>query len=172
MPLSICRRALPILLLPVAGLSAQATELQATESTIMHHAKGTFEVELNPLEPGNEAARAAGLGRMSLDKRYHGPMEAVGAGEMLFSGDGTRSGAYVAIENVSGRLDGREGSFVLVHHALMNQGRPEAWTVTVVPGSGTGALSGLSGALTITVVDGTHHYEFGYAIDEAAAPGE
>jgi hypothetical protein len=167
--MSICYCALPMLL-SVPGMPAHATELQSRETT-MHQAKGMFDVKLDSQPPDNDAARSAGIGRMSLDKRYRGPLEATGAGEMLFSGDGTQSGAYVAIEKVSGRLDGREGSFVLVHHALMNRGTPEAWTVTVAPDSGTGGLAGLSGTLAITIADGEHRYDFRYTLDGDTAAG-
>jgi hypothetical protein len=34
----------------------------------------------------------------------------------------------------------------------------------VVPGSGTDALAGLRGALTIDIVDGEHFYTFDYAL--------
>ncbi|RPE81459.1 DUF3224 domain-containing protein [Vulcaniibacterium tengchongense] len=99
----------------------------------MRQVNGTFEVKVTPQQPDNAPAQAAGIGRMSLQKRFHGPLQATGQGEMLYAGDGTTSGAYVAIEKVEGTLDGREGGFALVHHALMNRGKPEAWTVTVVP---------------------------------------
>lgn len=129
------------------------------------HATGNFEVKVQPQAADNPPAAAAGLGRLSLDKRFHGELEASGQGEMLAAGDGT-SGAYVAMEKISGTLHGRRGSFVLVHRALMVDGTPQEWTVAVVPGSGSGELAGIGGSLAITLVDGKHHYDFSYTLPQ------
>lgn len=134
----------------------------------MTHATGRFDVEVQPQQPDNPQAQAAGLGRLSLDKQFHGALQARSQGEMLASGDGTESGAYVAIEKVDGTLDGRRGSFVLVHRAVMNRGTPENWSVDVVPDSGTGQLAGLRGSMTITVAGGEHLYDFEYALPAEA----
>jgi hypothetical protein len=84
---------------------------------------------------------------------------------MLADGGGNRKdGAYVALERVTGTLDGRAGSFALVHRALMRDGTPEGWSVVVVPGSGTGALAGLEGSLRITIEHGTHFYDLEYTL--------
>jgi hypothetical protein len=76
------------------------------------------------------------------------------------------SGAYVAIERVSGTLQGRSGTFVLQHSGTMTRGTPEL-TITVVPDSGTGQLVGLEGKMTIKIADGKHSYEFEYTLAEA-----
>ena len=130
------------------------------------HATGHFDVKVQPQTADNPQAAASGLGRLSLDKQFHGDLDATGQGEMLAAGDGTTSGAYVALEKVTGKLHGRSGSFVLVHRALMVDGAPQEWTVVVVPGSGNGELAGLAGALTITIADGRHSYDFGYTLPE------
>lgn len=130
------------------------------------HALGTFEVKVQPQTADNPPARASGLGRLSLDKLFHGDLEASGQGEMLASGDATTSGAYVALEKIAGTLHGRSGSFVMVHRALMVRGTPREWTVTVVPDSGTSALEGLSGSMRIAIADGKHSYDFSYALND------
>lgn len=127
-------------------------------------AKGYFDVTLAPQKPDNPPAQGASLARMSIDKRYHGSIDGTAQGEMLAVGDGKQHGAYVAIEKVTATLDGRSGSFALVHRAALNQGAPEHWEVLVVPGSGTDQLAGISGALTITIRDGKHFYELQYAL--------
>lgn len=136
----------------------------------MRQAMGTFDVKVSPL-PGDEEGEATGIGRMQLEKQFHGALEASGSGQMLASGDGRMYGAYVAIEQIDGRLDGRVGAFALVHHARMNGGLPEGWTVSVVPGSGSGELAGISGSMAIEIADGVHRYVFDYVIDgEGGAP--
>ncbi len=100
-----------------------------------------------------------------MDKRYEGPLDAVGQGEMLADGGaGRKDGAYVAMERVTGSLHGRAGSFALVHRALMRNGTPEEWSVVVVPGSGTEALAGLEGSLRITLEHGQHFYDLEYTL--------
>lgn len=134
-------------------------------------AKGSFEVKIAPQAPDNPPAQAAALARLSLDKRYSGPLDAIGQGEMLAEGGGDRKdGAYVAMERVTGTLHGRAGSFALVHRALMRDGTPQDWTVVVVPGSGTKALAGLEGALRITLEQGMHFYDLEYTLPQEVSP--
>jgi len=158
-----------------AGVAAQARAEPAGTPLAMHialgtshpvrSAHGTFEVKVAPQAPDNPPAQAAALARLSIDKRYSGPLEAEGRGEMLADGGGDRKdGAYVAMERVTGVLHGRAGSFALVHRALMRDGKPEEWSVVVVPGSGTDALAGLEGSLRITVENGRHSYDLEYTL--------
>jgi hypothetical protein len=130
------------------------------------HARGTFDVTITPQSPDNEPAKASGAQRMSINKRLHGDLEGISLGEMLAVGDGKTSGAYVALERVTGSLHGRNGSFALVHRGLMVHGKSEGWTVTVVPGSGTEELAGLSGEMTIIIKDDKHFYEVRYSLPE------
>lgn len=104
------------------------------------------------------------LGRMSIDKRFHGDLEAISKGEMLSAVTSVKgSAAYVAIERVTGTLNGRDGTFVLQHTGAMNRGTP-ALTIQVVPDSGTDQLTGLSGALRIIITDAKHSYDFEYSL--------
>lgn len=128
---------------------------------------GSFEVKIVPQKPDNPPAEASKLGRMSIDKQFHGALEAFSKGEMLaLMNPETGSGGYVALERVTGTLDGRSGSFVLQHSATMNRGVP-ALSVKVVPDSGDGMLAGLSGSMNIRVEGGKHSYDFEYAIAES-----
>ena len=125
------------------------------------HASGTFEVKMTPQTPDDKSAAVA---RFSLDKRFQGDLEGNSKGEMLAVGTAvTGSAGYVAMEQVTGTLNGRRGAFALQHTGTMTRGAPQL-SVTVVPDSGTGELSGLSGKMTINIVDGKHFYEFEYTI--------
>jgi len=128
-------------------------------------AAGPFDVKVTPQKPDTQIARAANLGRLTVDKRFHGDLEGISKGEMLATQtDVPGSAGYVAMERVTGRLRGRTGSFVLQHSATMSRGAPVS-SITVVPDSGTGELRGISGTMTITVAkDGAHSYEFHYQI--------
>lgn len=128
-----------------------------------HRGEGVFDVKLSP-QPASAPTPGASLGRMLLDKRYHGDLDATAQGEMLSAGTDTQGSAgYVAIEHVVGRLQGRSGSFVLQHHALMNRGVPQL-AIVVVPDSGTGELLGLAGTMVVRIADGKHFYSFDYAL--------
>jgi hypothetical protein len=143
-------------------VSAQA---QTSKETTMH-AKGSFDVRVLPQKPDNPQEEKAGIGRMSIDKQFHGDLEGQSDGEMLsFMTDVKGSAGYVAIERVTGKLNGHSGSFVLQHNATMTRGTPQM-NIVVVPDSGTGELAGISGTLTITIIEGKHFYEFDYTLSD------
>lgn len=126
-------------------------------------ANGNFEVKLAPQSPAPGIEQAS-LGRMTIDKQFQGDLEAASLGEMLSAmGQVQGSAGYVAIERVTGVLHGKQGSFVLQHRGVMNRGVPELW-VTVVPDSGTEALSGLAGSMQIKIEEGRHYYVFDYTL--------
>jgi hypothetical protein len=128
-------------------------------------AAGTFDVKLNPLSA--YCADDVSMGRMSIDKQFQGDLQAISKGEMLSSMDrAVGSGAYVAIERVTGALGGREGSFALYHVGTMNRGEPQL-SVRVVPDSGTAQLAGLTGTMTIDIDSGKHSYTFDYSLPES-----
>jgi len=130
------------------------------------HASGTFEVKLNP-QPPDDKAEGSTLGRMSIDKQFHGDLEATSKGEMLTAmTDVKGSAGYVAIERVTGTLHGRSGSFVLQHSGSLTRSAPQQ-SITVVPDSGTGQLVGLAGKMTVTIADGKHSYDFEYTLPQA-----
>ena len=133
-------------------------------------AKGDFDVKLAPQALAFEdASDGAKLGRMSIDKQFHGDLEASSKGEMLSAMTATQGSAgYVAIEKVVGTLGGRRGTFVLQHFATMTRGAPRL-EIVVVPDSGTGDLVGLTGKMGIIIAEGgKHFYELEYDFDRPA----
>ena len=128
----------------------------------MKRATGSFEVNLQPLSNA-EVSGDALFGRMLLTKKFSGGLQATARGQMLSAGTATRGSAgYVAIDHITGELDGRTGSFVLQHSGSMNRGVPTL-SIMVVPDSGAGELTGLTGTLSINIVDGKHFYDFLYS---------
>jgi len=126
-------------------------------------AKGTFEVELQP-QGDPDAAEGVSLGRMSLRKTFRGDLVATGQGTMLTAMTPVKGSAgYVAIERVQGLLHGRRGSFVLQHSGSMADGAQQL-SITVVPGSGTGDLTGLSGRFGLRIEGALHCYELDYCL--------
>ena len=156
---------MPIAVLIYAGaMLLSAAPAVLTPMTMTTRATGTFDVTLNPLDTYDKADDSP-MRRMSIDKQFHGDLEATSKGEMLSAGTAVKTSAgYVAIEHVSGTLSGRKGTFVLQHSGTMNRGTP-LLSVTVVPDSGTGDLAGLSGKMAIIIEGGKHSYEFDYTIE-------
>jgi len=126
-------------------------------------AKGSFSVETRPLEEAHDS-QGVSLGRLSLDKQFEGDLTGMGRGQMLTALTPVKGSAgYVAIERVTGTLAGRSGSFVLQHAGTMDAAG-QRLSITVVPASGTGELSGLSGSLAIRIAEGRHFYELDYSL--------
>ena len=129
------------------------------------HASGTFEVKLVP-QPPEDKAEGSTMARMSIDKQFRGDLEATSKGQMLTAGTDVKGSAgYVAIERITGTLQGRTGSFVLQHTGTLTRGAPQQ-SITVVPDSGTGQLAGLTGKMTINIADGKHSFDFDYSLPE------
>jgi len=130
----------------------------------MNHASGTFEVKLVPQTDDKNGDAA--LGRMTIDKTFHGDLEGTSKGQMLTGMTEVKGSAgYVAIEKVSGTLHGRTGTFILQHTETMNRGVTHL-IITVVPDSGTGRLAGITGTFIVNIADGKHSYEFEYSLPE------
>ncbi|MDB5033589.1 MAG: hypothetical protein JWQ98_830 [Chlorobi bacterium] len=128
-------------------------------------ASGTFEVTLVPQKSGNEADDAI-VGRLSIDKQFHGDLEGNSRGQMLAAGTEVKGSAgYVAIERFTGTLHGRDGTFMLQHNGIMKRGDGEL-AIAVVPDSGTGGLAGIAGTMGIEIADGKHFYRFDYTLPE------
>lgn len=148
------------LLLVPALLNGQTSEKAPRE---VYQANGSFEVSLKPLDSYNSAKEAM-TGRMSLDKSFEGDLAGTSKGEMLTGMTAVKGSAgYVAIERVTGILNGRKGSFTLQHSGTMTRGVPSL-TITVIPDSGTDELSGLEGSLSIRMEDKEHYYLFEYSL--------
>lgn len=128
-------------------------------------AEGPFDVKMVPQSA--DPAGGESIARMLLDKRFHGALDATSKGQMLAMRTAVEGSAgYVAMEVVTGKLDGRQGSFVLQHSGTMNRGAPTL-ILTVVPDSGTGELAGLSGNMAIDIAAGKHSYRFDYSLAKA-----
>jgi hypothetical protein len=147
----------------LASAQAQPSHQDETqkEKTVTAHARGTFEVKATPAPSEDKNAVP---GRMLLDKQFHGDLVGTSKGQMLTAGDSTKGSAgYVAIEQVTGTMAGRSGSFALQHSGTMTNGALEL-NIKVVPGSGTGQFAGLAGTMTIKIEGGKHFYEFEYSL--------
>lgn len=129
-------------------------------------AAGEFQVKLQPMDFYAKGTEGINFGRMTIDKTFSGALEAISKGEMLSAMTPTKGSAgYVALEQVIGSLSGKKGSFVLQHFGTMNRGK-DSLVLEVVPDSGSGELTWLSGKMLINVENGKHLYEFEYELSE------
>ena len=127
-------------------------------------AHGTFQVNIIPQPSEEKPEGLTPLGRMLIEKQFHGDLVATSRGQMLTGMTEVKgSGVYVAVERVTGSLHARTGSFILHHLGLMVRGVPQL-TVSVVPDSGTGELVGIAGTMNIIIADGKHSYDFAYTL--------
>jgi hypothetical protein len=144
-------------------MRSQSPNTVQQEAVVTNRASGTFEVKLNPQAPDDDVGDPT-VSRMSIDKQFHGDLEATSVGQMLaVRTDVEGSAGYVAMERVTGTLHGRSGAFTLQHSGTMTRDDQEL-SVTVVPDSGTGELVGLAGKMSIDIVDGNHFYSFDYTL--------
>lgn len=156
--------AVPVLsaVLAVVGPMAPSAAPPQKGTTVTKHAAGTFDVKVVPQK--DEGIGDATIGRMSIDKQYRGDLVGTGLGQMLAGmGEVKDSGAYVAIERVTGTVHGKTGSFAVHHLGVMNRGA-QSLVITVIPDSGTGDLVGITGTMTIEIKGGAHYYTLDYSL--------
>ena len=132
----------------------------------MHHATGTFEVKMTPEAQGDAPADGLPTSRMAIAKTFIGGMTGTATGTMLVAGTpqpGHPAG-YVAIDQFSGSVDSKAGSFLLLHRGSIDKAGGAALSVIIAPDSGTGALEGISGTFAIKIEDGVHRYDLAYTL--------
>ncbi|MDX5982927.1 DUF3224 domain-containing protein [Sphingomonas echinoides] len=149
-----------LLLTPLALIAA------APERTLMQHATGTFEVKMTPEAKGDAPTGGLPTSRMGIAKTFIGGMTGSATGTMLAAGTpkpGHPAG-YVAIDQFNGSVDGKAGSFLLLHRGTIDKVGGADLSVIIAPDSGTGALEGISGSFAITIEGGVHRYDLAYTL--------
>jgi len=143
-------------MITVTTTMAQTTPSKEATMT----ARGPFDVTVIP----QDDKLNDGISRMASTKQYHGDLEGTSKGQMLAVGSAKSSGVYVAVETFTGTLQGKTGGFSLHHTGIMTKGVPSL-SISVVPDSGTGQLTGITGKMNIIIApDGKHSYEFEYVL--------
>jgi Protein of unknown function (DUF3224) len=122
----------------------------------------TFTIDLSP---GDSLLVGTALFRFT--KAWTGGLTGTSSGVMLSAGDPTSGNAgYVALENFDGSLDDRSGTFVLQQSGVMASSGSRL-EYTIVPGSGTGQLAGLTGTVELAVTADTHTVTVRYLLTGA-----
>lgn len=132
----------------------------------MHHATGTFQVTITPEAQAPAADGGLPTSRMGITKTFTGGVTGSARGTMLAAGvpGPGEAAAYVAVDQFAGTVDGRRGGFVLLHRGTMTRAGGGELSVTIAPDTGTGALAGIEGTLTIEVTGGVHRYDLAYSL--------
>ena len=120
-----------------------------------------------------EFAKETGVdyGGLELSKTFTGAIDGTSTVEMLYTRtpgeDGSFAGAgYVALERILATVDGREGSFALLHISTVLGNEPPLSRFLISPRSGTGELAGISGVGLITIADdGSHTLHLDYELE-------
>jgi hypothetical protein len=134
------------------------TTIADSEEESLMQATGTFDVNLEAKDDGEFSA-----GRMLISKSYSGDLEGNAVGQMISVRTGSGHAAYYAVEEFSGKLGEKRGTFILLHEGVMSP-QEQSLSVKVLKGSGTEALQALEGTLTITQTDAGHEYTFEYSL--------
>lgn len=160
----------------MTGAAAIALGLLAAapmKDSPMQHATGSFEVTMTPEAQAPPPERGVPTARMALVKRFAGAVQGEAIGTMLSAGTPAKgnAAAYVAIDQFNGTVDGRAGGFLWLHRGTMTKAGDADLSVVVAPDSGTGALAGITGTLTIKVEGGKHLYDFAYRLPAGDGAG-
>ena len=148
--------------------SKEKRSMTTSEVAAGYRATGPFEVTMVPPQPAYDTVDEVALGRITINKVFHGDLEATSVVEMLTAMTGVMGSAgYVAIERVVGTLHGRRGTFVLQHSGSMTRGEQQM-AVSIVPDSGTGELKGIDGRMVINIADGKHSYVLDYRLSPSS----
>ena len=108
------------------------------------HAEATFEITGWDEKPYEEFTGGRKLTRAQVKKTFEGDITGESTLEYLMCYDTDGAATFVGLERLVGQIGDRKGSFVLQHSGTFTDGvADETWSV--VPGSGTGRLTGLSG---------------------------
>ena len=148
------------------ALTAALFATAAAKAPVMRHATGTFTVKITPEAEGPAPDGGVPTGRMGIAKTFTGAMTGSAAGTMLSAGKPDGPGAYVAIDQFAGTVDGRKGGFLLLHRGTMDKAGRYDLSVVISPDTGTGGLTGIAGSFSILIKDGVHHYDLAYTLPE------
>ena len=109
----------------------------------------TFEIKSWDVADEGGVDELADIGRATIRKSFSGELEGTSVGYGLLLQTPEQTGGYVVIERVSAKVDGRDGSFVIMHYGVRDAEGGGPWHGDVVPGSGTDGFAGVTGTFAI-----------------------
>jgi hypothetical protein len=128
--------------------------------------KSTFTIKEWKDEASDYLGSGTKLTRTKATQSYQGSISGEGAVEYLMCAGGDGVTYFSGFERIAGTVDGKAGSFI-IHHTGTFTGEPRsAWTV--VAGSGTGELAGVTGKGSYAAKDGVMEMLFSYELGAGA----
>jgi hypothetical protein len=109
-------------------------------------ASATFKIEGWDEKPYAEIEGDRKLTQASVKQAFAGDIEGEGSVEWLMCYRPDKTADFVGLQRIVGQIGGRSGSFVLLQTEGTFDGKVAKGRLSVVPGSGTGELSGLTGS--------------------------
>ncbi|MGA8217185.1 MAG: DUF3224 domain-containing protein [Solirubrobacterales bacterium] len=110
-------------------------------------------------------AEGTELSRVHISRTFTGDLEGEGTAEIMIA-KSEGGGGYVGHDRIAGTLGGRTGTFVLQHGGIMGPAGISN-TGTIVPGTGTGELEGISGEGTMLAdEEGNHTLTLSYDLGD------
>ncbi|AGP60272.1 DUF3224 domain-containing protein [Streptomyces rapamycinicus] len=125
------------------------------------------ETALDETEGGEGGEGRAKLARAVVTNAFSGGIEAPRTScQYAITYRADKTGVCCGYELLTGTLDGRAGSFVVVQHGSWGEDATVRCTFEMVPGSGTGELTGLTGSGAFSAVRGESEipYSFDYTL--------
>jgi hypothetical protein len=110
----------------------------------MTKATGAFEVKGGTEDPYDELDGGIKLTHASGTQAFTGDISGDGAVHWLMLYRPDKTAHFVGLQLISGSVGGRQGSFVAAAEGD-HDGTGSTITFTIIPGSGTGGLAGISG---------------------------
>jgi len=128
-------------------------------------ARGPFEVKGGMEDPFDELDGGIKLTHASGSQTFSGDIDGDGAVHWLMLYRADRTAHFVGLQRITGSLGGRSGSFVASAEGD-HDGTGSTISFSIIPGSGTGQLSGISGTGSLVAKGGPKGtYELDYTLD-------
>ncbi|MGC2237772.1 MAG: DUF3224 domain-containing protein [Pyrinomonadaceae bacterium] len=125
-----------------------------------------FKVTLWDLKPYDEMADSPMLSRGTVKKAFEGETTGESAGEILMFSAADGSAAYTILDKFSVELGGRKGTFVAIHGATHSPKETSRALGTILQGSGTGELKGISGTMEFKSDENGKNITLDYSIED------
>ncbi|HEX8287493.1 MAG TPA: DUF3224 domain-containing protein [Pyrinomonadaceae bacterium] len=125
-----------------------------------------FQVTLWDVNPYNETADGQTFSRGTVNKTFDGALKGESTGEILMFSGADGSAAYTVLEKVTGEIEGRAGSFSMMHGATHTPQETSRAGGIIVPNSGTGALKGIGGVVEFKSGENGKHIILDYTLPD------
>ena len=122
-----------------------------------------FQVTTWDAKPYDETTENPTLSRVTVKKSFDGEVKGESTGELLMCASADGAAGYTIMDRFFVEIEGRKGSFVAIHGAMTDEMKAVG---RIIPGSGTGDLTGISGTLEFKSDESGKRIIFNYSFSE------